>query len=88
MAVTASYFFQRFYTAASAVDQDPQFMMLTCVFVAAKVEEDLITADHMATQLQLQDMAPVVRNETALLQVKGLAGTSLAYGILNFGSNY
>ncbi|GAQ83756.1 Cyclin family protein [Klebsormidium nitens] len=64
---TALLYFKRFYLHHSVMDVDPKDIMLTCVYLACKVEESHVSADEFGKGIK-QDPAAVLKNELPVLQ--------------------
>lgn len=62
--------FQRFFTKESVLVHEPKAVMLTCVYLAGKVEEHYIDAEELAKGLR-QDPQVVLRRELAVLEGLG-----------------
>ncbi|KAK9841720.1 hypothetical protein WJX74_010838 [Apatococcus lobatus] len=67
---TALTFFKRFYLGCSALDHDPKNIMLTCIYLACKVEESYLSAEEFCRMIG-QDSSVVLQNELAVLQGVG-----------------
>lgn len=71
--VTALYFFKRVFLVFSPREVNgkapklPKNVMLTCIYLACKVEEAYISAEEFCRHLQ-QEVSTVLRNEVAVMQ--------------------
>ncbi|KAL3139883.1 hypothetical protein ABBQ38_004177 [Trebouxia sp. C0009 RCD-2024] len=66
VAAAALLFFKRFYLTFSSLDHDPKNIMLTCIYLACKIEEAYIGADQFCSLVR-QDSQSVLRNELNVL---------------------
>lgn len=66
VAAAALLFFKRFYLTYSSLDHDPKNIMLTCIYLACKIEEAYIGADQFCSLVR-QDSQSVLRNELNVL---------------------
>lgn len=64
---TALMYLKRFFLYSSCINQPPMKMMLTCIYLACKIEEAYIGAEDFCRQLN-QDPKAVLSNEVPLLQ--------------------
>lgn len=66
VAAASLLFFKRFYLTFSSLDHDPKNIMLTCIYLACKIEEAYIGADQFCSLVR-QDSQTVLRNELNVL---------------------
>ncbi|MEW5313970.1 MAG: hypothetical protein WDW38_005500 [Sanguina aurantia] len=68
----AQLYFQRYYLRQSVLDSplEPKRVMLTCIYVAAKIEESYISAEGLAAKVG-QEPSIILRSEVAVLQGLG-----------------
>eukprot|EP00873_Tetraselmis_striata_P016427 jgi/Tetstr1/436691/TSEL_025486.t1 len=72
VAASAIQLFKRFTLGASLLEHDAVKLMLTCVYVACKVEESYINAEDLCTRVSLKPYKrEVLENEVQLLQAVG-----------------
>lgn len=64
---TAIMYFKRFYQQWSVMEHDPKNIMLTCIYLACKVEESHVSAEELGKGIQ-QDPQVVLKNEMIVLQ--------------------
>lgn len=64
---TALLYLKRAYLTFSALDHNPKDIMLACIYLAGKVEENYIGAEEFC-RVAKQDEAVVLRGETILLE--------------------
>lgn len=64
---TAIIYFKRFYLQWSVMDHHPKHIMLTCVYVSCKVEENHVSAEELGKGIQ-QDYQIILNNEVVLLK--------------------
>eukprot|EP00850_Spirogloea_muscicola_P007290 SM000036S13334 [mRNA] locus=s36:602546:605711:- [translate_table: standard] len=64
---TAIMYLKRFYLRWSTMEHDPKHIMLTCVYLACKVEEFHVSAEEFGKGIQ-QDPQVVLKNELTVLQ--------------------
>eukprot|EP00245_Coleochaete_scutata_P000131 TRINITY_DN1013_c0_g1_i1.p1 TRINITY_DN1013_c0_g1~~TRINITY_DN1013_c0_g1_i1.p1 ORF type:complete len:373 (-),score=75.46 TRINITY_DN1013_c0_g1_i1:519-1637(-) len=74
---TALVYFKRFYLRWSVMQHDPKNIMLTCIYLACKIEEFHVSAEEFGKGIQ-QDPLVVLRNEVIVLQ-------SLDFDLIVFG---
>lgn len=64
---TACTYLQRFYIRNSCLEYDPQGIVLTCLYVAAKVEDCYVSAEHIHTVGGIPEEV-ILKSELPLLQ--------------------
>ncbi|CAM9791867.1 unnamed protein product [Pylaiella littoralis] len=64
---TAVAFFQRFYLSNSVLEHDPKILILTCVFLASKTEEQITNVSLLAKATGRDDLQ-ILGKELILLQ--------------------
>ena len=67
---TAQVYLKRLYLGTCIIDSEPNRIMLTCIYLAGKIEEHYISAEDFTRKLQ-QDATAVLRNEVGVLQGLG-----------------
>uniref|UniRef100_A0A7S1SZD7 Cyclin N-terminal domain-containing protein n=1 Tax=Tetraselmis chuii TaxID=63592 RepID=A0A7S1SZD7_9CHLO len=69
VAASAIQLFKRFTLSTSLLEHDAVKLMLTCIYVACKVEESYLNVEDLCTRLSLRDYkGAVLENEVLLLQ--------------------
>nr|XP_024367255.1 cyclin-H1-1-like isoform X3 [Physcomitrium patens] len=64
---TAIIYFKRFYLQWSIMEHDHKNILLTCIYLACKVEESHVSAEELGKGIQ-QDPQVVLKNEMIVLQ--------------------
>ncbi|CAM9431375.1 unnamed protein product [Ectocarpus sp. 8 AP-2014] len=64
---TAIAYFHRFYLSNSVLEHDPKILILTCVFLASKTEEQMTNVNLLAKATGLDDLQ-ILGKELTLLQ--------------------
>lgn len=64
---TALTYLRRFYVGTRCVDVDPQYIVLTCLYVACKVEDWYVSAEHISKHSGLPEDV-ILKFELVLLQ--------------------
>ncbi|XP_073226978.1 cyclin-H1-1-like isoform X4 [Cicer arietinum] len=64
---TALIFFKRFYLRWSVMEHQPNNLMLTCIYAACKIEENLVSAEELGKRVS-QDHEIVLCNEMIVYQ--------------------
>lgn len=64
---TATTFFKRFYLYNSVMDQDPELMLLMCIFLATKTEEQWTKIEKLA-ELVSREPSDIISLEVPLLE--------------------
>ncbi|KAL8153594.1 hypothetical protein V2J09_011354 [Rumex salicifolius] len=67
---TAITYFKRFYLEWSVMEHHPKDIMLTCVYVACKIEENHVSAEELGKGIK-QDHQMILNNEMIVLQSLG-----------------
>jgi len=65
---TALVYYKRYYLKHSCITSDPLKILLTCIYLAAKIEESYIGAEEFCRAVK-KDPATVLRSEVGVLQV-------------------
>jgi hypothetical protein len=66
---TALVFFKRFYLSNSVLEHDTSSMLLTAIYLSAKIEEEYMDVDYIVRTLELQaENKYVLENEMKLLR--------------------
>ncbi|CAM9953666.1 unnamed protein product [Choristocarpus tenellus] len=60
-------YFKRFYLSNSVLEHDPKLLMLTCVFLASKTEEQMTNVSSLSKATGLDELA-ILAEELPLLQ--------------------
>ncbi|KAK9699403.1 hypothetical protein RND81_08G171400, partial [Saponaria officinalis] len=67
---TALIYYKRFYLYWSVMEHDPKYVMLTCVYLACKIEENHVSSEDLGKIIQL-DHQLILDNEMLVLQSLG-----------------
>ncbi|GAB2277481.1 Cyclin-H1-1 [Dionaea muscipula] len=67
---TAIIYFKRFYLLWSVMNHHPKNIMLTCVYLGCKIEENHVSAEELGKGIQ-QDHEVILNNEMLVLQSLG-----------------
>ncbi|XP_074311571.1 cyclin-H1-1 isoform X1 [Silene latifolia] len=67
---TALIYYKRFYLHWSVMEHDPKYVMLTCVYLACKIEENHVSSEDLGKIIQL-DHQLILDNEMLVLQSLG-----------------
>ncbi|KAK9699396.1 hypothetical protein RND81_08G170900 [Saponaria officinalis] len=67
---TAFIYYKRFYLYWSVMEHDPKYVMLTCVYLACKIEENHVSSEDLGKIIQL-DHQLILDNEMLVLQSLG-----------------
>lgn len=65
---TATSYFRKFYIVHSAMEHKPKNILFTCVFLAAKAENRLVTIEKFCSHLSKVQPANVLNNEFLVLE--------------------
>ncbi|CAO2832734.1 unnamed protein product [Amaranthus hypochondriacus] len=67
---TALTYYKRFYLCWSVMEHHPKSVMLTCIYLACKIEENHVSAEELGKGIQ-QDHRIILDNEMLVLQSLG-----------------
>lgn len=67
---TALTYYKRFYLCWSVMEHHPKSVMLTCIYLACKIEENHVSAEELGKGIQ-QDHRMILDNEMLVLQSLG-----------------
>ncbi|XP_021772921.1 cyclin-H1-1-like isoform X3 [Chenopodium quinoa] len=67
---TALTYYKRFYLCWSVMEHHPKSVMLTCIYLACKIEENHVSAEELGKGIQ-QDHRMILDNELLVLQSLG-----------------
>ncbi|KMT13733.1 hypothetical protein BVRB_4g081110 isoform C [Beta vulgaris subsp. vulgaris] len=67
---TALTYYKRFYLCWSVMEHHPKSVMLTCIYLACKIEESHVSAEELGKGIQ-QDHRMILDNEVLVLQSLG-----------------